>query len=70
LITSLNLVKEGIKNPSKEEFFIDIVRNWLAVTSDAYNKVASLSPSRSTEHPPLGPQEIFKLMMEEANKIS
>jgi hypothetical protein len=60
----LNLFKNGIKNTppsqeSKEEFFIKLARNWLAVTSGAYNQVAVAPNSQAKD---------FNLMIEEAIK--
>ncbi len=57
-----NLVKNWTKNTpssheSKEESFIKLARNWLAVTSGAYNQVASAPNSQARD---------FNLMMEEA----
>ena len=61
----LSLTSGWIKNTpgfqhSKEELFIKLTRNWLAVTSAAYNSVANTPPSQTKD---------FSLMMEEAMKI-
>lgn len=45
---------------SKEEFLVKILRNWMAVTSGAYNQVANTPPTHSKD---------FHVMMEEALKI-
>jgi hypothetical protein len=60
----LNLIKNGIKKTppsqeSKEELFVKLARNWLAVTSGAYNQVAAAPNSQARD---------FNLMMEEAIK--
>lgn len=61
----LDQLKIGIKNSSspkesKEEFFIKLVRNWLAVTSGAYNQVAATPSSQVKD---------LDVMMEEAIKM-
>ncbi len=59
-----NNLKNGIQNDStpqesRENLFVRLARNWLAVTSGAYNQVASAPPSKAKD---------FRLMMEEAIK--
>lgn len=59
-----NLVQETVKHQassaeSKEEYFVDLARNWLAVTSATYNQVAAAPASQTRD---------LKLMMEKAIK--
>jgi hypothetical protein len=61
----IDCAQKGMFDPpssqeSKEEFLVKRARNWLAVTSGAYNQVAGTPPSQARD---------FSLMMEEAIKM-